>query len=398
MEFFVGLDVSLDETHICVVDEGGRIIKETRSQSEPQAIAKAIRHKGRRIEHVGLETGNLSQWLYEGLVKEGFSVSVMEARHVRAAFAAMRVKTDRNDARGLAQLIRLGWFKRAHVKSLDAQETRALLTARTFLIEKIGATENSLRAALRNFGLKMGSVTRKTWEPRARELADGNELLEGIVDAMLRIRTLLREELARIDGQLAALAKSDPVTRLLMTTPGVGVVVALSFRSAVDDPNRFPRSRDVGAWLGFAAGASSPRYRLGASHLPQSASCGGVPTTDRSMDLLVGQTHLTEIARSQKRQVIGIFVHQHMRQQARTRAAPFDRARRQRCLCERLAARACKAWPHDAVHDEATGDIFQFFGWFILRLFVGKTQLCRHLCDSDLAGLQCQLKLLNALR
>lgn len=251
MEFFVGLDVSLDETHICVVDEGGRIIKETSSLSEPQAIAKAIRHKGRRIEHVGLETGNLSQWLYEGLVKEGFSVSVMEARHVRAAFAAMRVKTDRNDARGLAQLVRLGWFKRVHVKSLDAQETRALLTARTFLIEKIGATENSLRAALRNFGLKMGPVTRKTWEPRARELAEDNELLEGIVDAMLRIRTLLREELARIDGQLTALAKSDPVTRLLMTTPGVGVVVALSFRSAVDDPDRFPRSRDVGAWLGL---------------------------------------------------------------------------------------------------------------------------------------------------
>lgn len=163
MEFFVGLDVSLDETHICVVDEGGRIIKETRAASEPAAIAKAIRHQGRRIEHVGLETGNLSQWLYDGLVKEGFSVSVMEARHVRAAFAAMRVKSDRHDARGIAQLVRLGWFKRVHVKSLDAQETRALLTTRTFLVEKVTATENSLRAALRNFGLKMGAVTRKTW-------------------------------------------------------------------------------------------------------------------------------------------------------------------------------------------------------------------------------------------
>lgn len=112
--------------------------------------------------------------LYEGLVREGFSVSVMEARHVRAAFAAMRVKTDRHDARGIAQLVRLGWFKRVHVKTLDAQEARALLTARSFLVEKVTAMENSLRAALRNFGLKMGSVTRKTWEGRARELADGN--------------------------------------------------------------------------------------------------------------------------------------------------------------------------------------------------------------------------------
>ena len=103
MEFFVGLDVSLDETHICVVDEGGRIIKETRAASEPIAIARAIRHKDCLIEHVRLEAGNLSQWLHEGLVKEGFSVSVMEARHVRVAFAAMRVKTDRHDARGIAQ-------------------------------------------------------------------------------------------------------------------------------------------------------------------------------------------------------------------------------------------------------------------------------------------------------
>ena len=251
MEFFVGLDVSLDETHICVVDEGGRIIKETRAASEPDAIARAIRHKGRRIQHVGLEAGNLSQWLHDGLVKEGFSVSVMEARHVRAAFAAMRVKTDRHDARGIAQLVRLGWFKRVHVKSLDAQETRALLTARTFLIEKVTAAENSLRAALRNFGLKMGAVTRRTWEGRARELAGDNPVLEGIVEAMLRVRTLLLAELANIDGQLTALAKSDPVTRLLMTTPGVGVIVALTFRSAVDDPDRFPRSRDVGAWAGL---------------------------------------------------------------------------------------------------------------------------------------------------
>ncbi|MFO7854448.1 MAG: transposase, partial [Paracoccaceae bacterium] len=104
MQFFAGLDVSLDETHVCVIDEGGRIIKETRAPSEPKAPAKAIRRQGRRIEHVGLEGGNLSQWLCEGLVREGFSVSVMEARHVRAAFAAMRVKTGRHDARGIAQL------------------------------------------------------------------------------------------------------------------------------------------------------------------------------------------------------------------------------------------------------------------------------------------------------
>ncbi len=199
MESFVGLDGSLDETHICVVDEGGRMIKETRAASEPDAIARAIRHKGRRIGHVGLEAGNL--------VKQGVSVSVMEARHVRAAFAAMRVKTDRHDARGIARLGPTGL-----VQAHPCQVARCPGdTARGFLVEKVTATENSWRSALRNFGLKMGSVTRKTWEARARERADGNPVLEGLVEAMLRVRTPLLDELASIDGQLTALARSDPV-------------------------------------------------------------------------------------------------------------------------------------------------------------------------------------------
>lgn len=122
-----------------------------------------------------------------------------------------------------------------------------MLAARTFLVEKLTATENSLRAALWNFGLKMGAVTRKSWEAWARELADGHEILKCIVNAMLRVRALPLDELAKVDGQLTALAKSDPVTRLLITMPGVGVIVALSFRSAVDNPDRFRRCRDIGA-------------------------------------------------------------------------------------------------------------------------------------------------------
>jgi transposase len=259
MQFFAGIDVSLDESHICVVDEGGKIIKEGKCASDPAAIAKAIRHQGRRIEHVGLEAGGLSQWLHAGLSKEGFAVSVMEARHVRAALAAMRVKTDRNDARGIAQLVRLGWFKRVHVKTLPAQETRALLGARAFLVDKVTATENSVRAGLRNFGLKMGPVTRPKWPARARELAEGNATLEAIVEALLKVREVLLSELRDIDRKLLDAAKADPVARLLMTAPGVGVVVALSFKSAVDDHVRFGRARDIGPWLGL----TPRRYQSG---------------------------------------------------------------------------------------------------------------------------------------
>jgi transposase len=259
MQFFVGIDVSLDSSSICVIDERGVIIKEGKVDSDPAAIARFIRHKGRRIEHVGLEAGPLAQWLHAGLSNAGFRVTVMEARHVRAAFTAMRVKTDRNDARGIAQLVRLGWFKAVHVKTLSAQETRALLNARQFLVDKLTGIENSIRAALRNFGLKLGQVTRRMWSARARELAAGIPTLELAVDSLLRVRDVLLQELRTLNRTLLDVAKSDPIVRMLMTAPGVGAIVALSFRSAVDDPTRFKRSRDVGPWLGL----TPSRYQSG---------------------------------------------------------------------------------------------------------------------------------------
>jgi transposase len=177
------------------------IIKEGRAPSEPDAIGRFIRHQGRKVEHVGLETGSLSQWLHAGLEKQGFRVSVMEARHVRAAFAAMRVKTDRNDARGIAQLVRLGWFKSVHVKAPSAQETRALLNAGQFVVDKVTGIKNSMRANLRNFGLKVGVVSRRNWPRRARELAVGIPALEMLVKSMPRIREVLRQELPGLKVQ-----------------------------------------------------------------------------------------------------------------------------------------------------------------------------------------------------
>jgi len=259
MQFFVGIDVSLESSSICVIDERGVVIKEGTAPSEPEAIGRFIRHQGRKVEHVGLETGSLSQWLHAGLVRQGFNVSVMEARHVHAAFGAMRVKTDRNDARGLAQLIRLGWFKSVHVKAPSAQETRALLNARQFLVDKVTGIENSMRANLRNFGLKMGVVSRKTWPTRARELARGIPALEMLVEALLKVRDVLLQELRTLDRKLLETARADPIVQTLMTAPGVGAIVALTYRNAIDDPSRFKRSKDVGPWLGL----TPTRYQSG---------------------------------------------------------------------------------------------------------------------------------------
>ncbi len=259
MQFFVGVDVALENSSICVIDERGAIIKEGRASSDPESIGRFIRHHGRRIEHVGLETGGLSQWLHAGLARQGFRVTVMEARHVHAAFAAMRIKTDRNDARGIAQLVRLGWFKSVHVKTASAQEIRALLNARQFVVDKVTGIENSMRANLRNFGLKVGVVSRRTWPDRARTLAMGIPALEVLVEAMLRIRDVLLQELRSLDRRLLDAARADPVVQTLMTAPGVGPIVALTFRNAIDDPSRFRCSKDVGPWLGL----TPSRYQSG---------------------------------------------------------------------------------------------------------------------------------------
>ena len=211
------------------------------------------------MEHVGLEAGQLSEWLYVWLREEGFKISVLESRHVRAALAAMRVKTDRNDARGIAQLVRLGWFKSVHVKTLDARETRTVLTARQFLVDKLTAIENTMRSSLRNFGLKMGQVSRRTFATRAQELAGGVPSLELIIDSLLKVREALLDQLAKLNRKLLDAARADPVTRMLMTAPGVGTIVALTFRSAVDEQTRFSSVKSVGPWLGL----TPRRYQSG---------------------------------------------------------------------------------------------------------------------------------------
>ncbi len=181
----------------------------------------------------------------------GLAVELLETRHVRDAFKAMPVKTDRKDARGIAQLMRLGWFRPVHCKSVPAQETRALLTARKLLQSKHLDVELSLRGVLRGFGLKVGPTTPRRFPGRIRELVEGHPTLATIAEALLAARDALGEQLRGLEKRLRDQAREDERARLLMTTPGVGVIVALTFVSAVDDPARFRRSKAVGAHFGL---------------------------------------------------------------------------------------------------------------------------------------------------
>lgn len=251
MEVYAGIDVSLNMSAICVVDAQGTIVKEAKVQSEPEALVGFFRSLPAAPAKIGLEAGPLSQWLFEGLGAAGFDAVLMETRQVKDAFKSRPVKSDRIDARGIAQLVRMNWYKAVHCKSQDAQATRALLTARKQLQTKRHDVEMSLRGILRNFGLKMGKTTARSFDGRARALAQGNAALEEIVEALLAARAALDKQFKTLDRRALARARRHDGARLLATAPGVGAIVGLGFAAAVDDPGRFKKSRSVGAYFGL---------------------------------------------------------------------------------------------------------------------------------------------------
>ena len=250
MEQYAGIDVSMESASVCVVDGTGKIIREVKVASEPAPLIAWFQSLGVAVTRIGLEAGPLSQWLYAAMAAAGLAVELLETRHVRDAFKAMPVKTDRNDARGIAQLMRLGWFRSVHCKSLAAQEVRALLTARR-LQGKRHDVEMSLRGILRGFGLKVGKTTPRLFEARIHDLVDGHSTLAAIAAALLTARATLSRELRGLEKRVREVARGDQRTRLVMTTPGVGTIVALTFVAAVDDPGRFRSSKQVGAHFGL---------------------------------------------------------------------------------------------------------------------------------------------------
>jgi transposase len=251
VEHYAGLDVSLELTSVCVVDAQGQVVREAKVASEPEALVRYLSKPEAEIIRVGLEAGPLSQWLHGGLVAAGFEAVLLETRHVKAALSAMTVKTDRRDARGIAQLLRLGWYRPVHAKSASAQEVRSLLTTRKLIQAKLLDIESGIRGVLRGFGLKVGPISRGRFEGRIRDLVEGQAMLKTVVGSMLAARAALQAEFARLHRTLLALVRADPVCRQLMSVPGVGAVVAITFRSGIDDPTRFRRSRDIGPHFGL---------------------------------------------------------------------------------------------------------------------------------------------------
>jgi transposase len=251
MDYYAGIDVSLEQSSVCVVDGSGKIIREGKVGSEREALIGYFGSLGLALSRIGLEAGPLSQWLYAAMKEAGLAVELLETRHVHDAFKAMPVKSDRNDARGIAQLMRLGWFRPVHCKSIGAQEVRAVLTARKLVQAKLRDVENHLRGILRGFGLKVGKTTARTFAGRIRELVAGQANLEIIAQALLPVHAVLLREFNGFERRVRKMAREHGQAKLLMTTPAVGPIVSLTYAAAIDDVARFKSSKQTGAHFGL---------------------------------------------------------------------------------------------------------------------------------------------------
>ena len=259
MGYFAGLDVSLEETAICIVDEAGHIVREARSASEPDALVAFFGACGLEMERVGLEACSLTAWLHAGLTEAGLAAICIETRQAKAAMGAMPNKTDRNDARGIAQIMRTGWYRAVHVKSPSCRSWRALLTARRMLVNKRRDVENGVRGLLREAGLKVGTPSRRDFPARVRELTGDNPVLAELGQSLLSVIEVIDKEVVRLTRRALDEVKAEPTCRRLMTVPGIGPLTALAFRATIDQPGRFRKSRDVGAHLGL----TPRRYQSG---------------------------------------------------------------------------------------------------------------------------------------
>ena len=251
MKQYVGLDVSQKETSVCVLDEDGRVVFEGKAQSKPGALTKLIRLKAPHADRIGFETGAMSSWLWHELKRVDLPVVCIDARHAHAALSVRMNKSDRNDARGLADLVRIGWFREVAVKSEQSQQVRSMLVARFRLVSIRRDLENQMRGLLKEYGLLFSRAIGSQFRRKVHELIGADHQIQPFLEPLLVIHDQVCLQQTKLDGEVRRLAKADETTSRLMSVPGVGVVTALTFRHTIDDPSRFSSASQVGAYLGL---------------------------------------------------------------------------------------------------------------------------------------------------
>jgi transposase len=253
MAHYVGLDVSLKQTSICVVSDTGSIVREGVVDSDPEAIAAFVRSKAPDAVRVGLESGPTATWLWTELRRLGVPVICIDARHAKAVLKMQINKSDRNDAVGIARIMQTGWFKEVRVKDLDCHVVKALLTSRALLVKIKRDLENQIRGLLKNLGRVIGRAKCNGFAARTAELIEDRPELVAVVAPLLRAREAIEKQIDDLDRKVLKLARHDAQIRRFMTVPGIGPITALCFKATIDDPARFKRSRSVGAYIGLTS-------------------------------------------------------------------------------------------------------------------------------------------------
>jgi transposase len=251
MSYFIGLDLSLKETAVSVVDRQGNKIWYGKTLSDPESIIHSLRAWQKEIELIGLEACPLSEWIYAGLRDQGLNVCCIETRHAQRFLSSRPNKTDRNDADGIAQMMRLGHFKPVHVKSRTAQGIQTIIAARAQIVNTMVKLELTARGLIKKFGHKISRGGRVSFAERVRMAISADADLYMAINPLLDSRETLRQQKLSYDKVLYAMSRKSSVCRALMTVPGVGPVTSLAFVAIIDDPYRFANSRAVGAHLGL---------------------------------------------------------------------------------------------------------------------------------------------------
>src|ERR1700754_1722387 len=251
MEHYVALDVSLREISVCVIDGKGAVIFEGKTTADPASLAQLIRAKAPQVVRIGMETGATSPWLYHALIAAGLPVVCMDARQAHAALSLRPKKSDRSDARGLAEMLRMGWYRAVHAKSVTSHERRTMLGVRHQLVTMRAELDAQIRGVLKTFGLILGTGNSNTLIRRAEELANGHPMLSSLVAKLADGRRLVILQVAASDREIRRLIQSETNLKRLMTVPGVGPITAVAFLSAIDDVGGFKHARDVGPYLGL---------------------------------------------------------------------------------------------------------------------------------------------------
>jgi len=251
MEHYVGLDVSLKQTAICIVDKTGAIKREAMVRSDPEAIAEYINTNATNVIRIGFESGATSTWLWTELNRMRLPVICIDARHAKAALKMQINKNDRNDAAGIARIMQTGWYRQVRIKDLDSHAIKALLVSRALLVKIKRDLENQIRGLLKNLGLVIGRAKMNTFVTRTKELIEDKPSLIAVIGPLLKARECIAQQIADLDRKVMRLARNDAQVRRFMTTPGIGPITALCYLATIDDPTRFNKSRNVGAYLGL---------------------------------------------------------------------------------------------------------------------------------------------------